>query len=182
MAIWTLDPVHSEISFKVRHLVVSNVTGWFKTFSGTVTTANDDFASSTITFEADANSIDTKNEQRDGHLKTADFFDSANHPKITFVSKKIVKTSEDEYAVTGDMTIRGNTKELTLNVTYNGQSVGFGGMVVAGFELNGKLNRQDFGVHFNALTEAGGVVVSDEVKLHINAELVKQVVEEAVAA
>jgi polyisoprenoid-binding protein YceI len=182
MATWTLDQAHTEVTFKVRHLVVSTVTGWFKNFSGAVVANAPDFSDAKISFEADADSIDTKNEQRDGHLKSPDFFDAANHPKLTFVSKKIEPISEDEFSVIGDMTIRGTTKEVALKAVYNGQSVGFGGTIVAGFELSGKLNRMDYGLHWNALTEAGGVVVSEEVRLAINAELVKQTVEEAVAA
>ncbi|HYM20747.1 MAG TPA: YceI family protein [Candidatus Kapabacteria bacterium] len=174
MAIWTLDKAHTEVKFKVRHLVVSSVAGTFDDFSGSITSTGDDFSTSKVVFEADVNSINTKNEMRDGHLKSADFFDSANHPKLTFVSKSIEKKSDDEYVVTGDMTIRGTTKEVALKAIYNGQSVGFGGSIVAGFELSGKLNRMDYGLHWNALTEAGGVAVGDEVKLSIDAELIKQ--------
>ncbi len=182
MNTWTLDTVHSEVAFKVKHLLVTNVTGHFKQFSGTVSQPSTDFADATITFEADVDSIDTKNEQRDGHLKSADFFDAANYPKLTFVSTKIDRLSDDEYQITGDMTIRGTTKPVTLNATFNGQGPGFGGTTVAGFELAGKINRFDFGLHWTAVTEAGGLIVSDEVKLVVNAELVKQAVAEAVAA
>ncbi|MBS1902294.1 MAG: YceI family protein [Bacteroidetes bacterium] len=182
MATWTLDQAHTEVTFKVRHLVVSTVTGWFKSFSGSINADAPDFSDATIAFEADVDSIDTKNEMRDGHLKSADFFDAANHPKLTFVSKKIQRKGEGEYLVTGDITIRGTTKEIALTATYNGQVSGFGGTTVAGFEIAGKLNRMDFGLQWNGITEAGGVVVSDEVKLHINAELVKQEVAELVEA
>lgn len=171
MALWKVDQAHSEIKFKVKHLVVSTVTGQFTSFAGTVEADKPDFSDAKILFEADVNSIDTNNEQRDGHLKSADFFDAANHPKLTFASKSITKKSNDEYVVVGDMTIRGTTKEISLNVTYNGTTKGFGGVDVAGFEITGKLNRFDFGLHWNALTEAGGVVVSSEVKLEIAAEI-----------
>lgn len=173
MTTWKVDQSHSEIKFKVKHLVVSTVTGQFTSFSGTVDAERPDFSDAKISFEADVNSINTKNEQRDGHLKSADFFDAANYPKLTFVSKSITKKSDDEYVVAGDITIRGTTKEISLNVTYNGTTKGFGGVDVAGFEITGKLNRFDFGLHWNALTEAGGIVVSDEVKLEISAELNK---------
>lgn len=173
MATWKLDPAHSEIKFKVKHLVVSTVTGQFNIFDGTVESDKPDFSDAKITFEADVNSIDTKNEQRDGHLKSADFFDAGNYPKLTFVSKSIKKKSDDEYEVLGDMTIRGTTKEVKLNVAYNGTVKGFGGVDVAGFEITGKINRFDFGLQWNALTEVGGVVVADEVKLDISAELQK---------
>lgn len=173
MATWKIDTAHSEIKFKVKHLVVSTVTGQFNVFNGTVESDKPDFSDAKISFEADVNSVDTKNEQRDGHLKSPDFFDAANYPKLTFVSKSVKKKSDDEYQVVGDMTIRGTTKEITLNVTYNGTVKGFGGVDVAGFEITGKLNRFDFGLQWNALTEVGGIVVADEVKLDISAELQK---------
>ncbi len=174
MATWKIDTAHSEVKFKVRHLVISTVTGNFDVFSGAVESSKDDFTDAKITFEADVTSIDTKNEQRNGHLKSPDFFDAANHPKITFTSKSLVKKSSDEYELTGDLTIRGTTKQVKLDVTYNGTVRGFGGSFdVAAFELTGKINRQDFGLKWNALTETGGVVVSDEVKIEIFAEFVK---------
>lgn len=174
MATWKMDSAHSEVKFKVRHLVISTVTGNFNQFSGTAESNNGDFTDAKITFEADVNSIDTKSEQRDGHLKSADFFDAANHPKLSFVSKSLTKKSEDEYELTGDLTIRGATKEVKLAVAYNGTVKGFGGSFdVAAFEINGKINRQDFGLKWSALTETGGVVVSDDVKLEILAEFVK---------
>lgn len=173
MATWKLDPAHSEIKFKVRHLVVSTVTGHFKEFSGTVESEREDFSDAVLTFEANVDSISTNNDQRDGHLKSADFFDAANHPKLTFTSTAIEKKSDDEYEITGDITIRGTTKEITLQAVYNGTVKGMGGHDVAGFELTGKLNRQDFGLHWSALTETGGIVVSDEVKLDIAVEIVK---------
>ncbi len=173
MATWKMDRAHSEIKFKVRHLVVSTVTGQFKSFDGTVEANNPDFSDAKISFWADVNSIDTRNEQRDAHLKSADFFDAENYPQIEFVSKSIVKKSDSDYEVTGDLTIRGVTKEIKLNVTYNGTVKGFGGAEVAGFEITGKLNRFDYGLQWNAFTETGGIVVGDEVKIEISAELTK---------
>lgn len=173
MALWKVDPTHSEIKFKVKHLVVSTVTGQFTSFSGTVESDKTDFSDAKISFEADINSVNTNNEQRDGHLKSPDFFDAANHPKLSFVSKSITKKSVDEYLVTGDITIRETIKEISLNVTYNGTTKGFGDVDVAGFEITGKLNRFDFGLQWNALTEVGGIVVGDEVKIDIFAELNK---------
>lgn len=170
-SLWKIDPTHSEIKFKVKHLVVSTVTGQFKNFDATVESEKTDFSDAKITFWADVNSIDTRNEQRDAHLKSADFFDATNYPKIEFTSKAIVKKSESDYEVTGDLTIRGITKEVKLNVTYNGTVKGFGGSEVAGFEISGKLNRFDFGLKWNALTEAGGIVVGDEVRIEISCEL-----------
>ena len=180
MATWKIDPAHSEINFKVKHLVVSTVTGHFSKFDASIETSKEDFSDAKINFEADINSIDTKNEQRDGHLKSADFFDAEKYPKMTFVSKSIKKVSDHEMKVTGNLTLRGVTKEITLDVIYNGTVAGFGGTQVAGFEVRGKLNRFDFGLQWNALTEAGGVVVSNEVKIEILAEFNK--VQEAVKA
>ena len=174
MATWKMDTAHSEVKFKVRHLVISTVTGNFDHFSGTAESKKEDFTDAKITFEADVNSIDTKNEQRNGHLKSPDFFDAENHPKITFASKSLTKKSNDEYELTGNLTIRETTKEVKLAVVYNGTVKGFGGSFdVAAFEINGKINRQDFGLKWSALTETGGVVVSDDVKIEVLAEFVK---------
>ncbi len=171
MATWTIDPVHSEIKFRVRHLLVSTVTGHFNTFDATVVADKSDFSDARISFEASVESLTTKNEQRDGHLKSADFFDAANHPKLTFASKSIKSKGDNEYEIVGDLTIRGITKQIKLNATHNGTVKGFGGTDVAGFEITGKVNRFDYGLQWNGLTEAGGVVVGDEVKIEIEAEL-----------
>ena len=182
MATWKIDTAHSEVKFKVRHLVISTVTGNFDVFSGVVESSKDDFTDAKITFEADVTSIDTKNEQRNGHLKSPDFFDAANHPKISFTSKSFLKKRGDKYELTGDLTIRDTTKQVKLDVTYNGTVRGFGGSFdVAAFEISGKINRQDFGLKWNALTETGGVVVSDEVKIEIFAEFVKSETQKASA-
>lgn len=174
MATWKMDSAHSEVKFKVKHLVVSTVSGNFDAFSATVESSKPDFSDAVINFEADVNSISTKNENRDGHLKSPDFFDAANHPKITFVSKSLKSISADEYELTGDLTIRGTTKSVKLNATYNGTVKGFGGSFdVAAFEVTGKINRQDFGLKWSALTESGGIVVSDDVKFEVFAEFVK---------
>ncbi len=173
MAQWKIDPVHSEINFRVKHLVVSTVTGTFGKFDATIEATKDDFSDAKFTFEADVNSISTKNDQRDGHLKSADFFDAANNPKMTFVSKSVKKTSDFELQVVGDLTMRGVSKEITLGVIYNGTVAGMGGAKVAGFEVKGKVNRFDFGLQWNALTEAGGVMVSNEVRIEILAEFAK---------
>ncbi len=178
---WIIDPVHSEVKFKVKHLVVSTVTGQFKKFDAEVETERDDFENAKITFEADVNSIDTREPQRDGHLKSEDFFDAAKHPKISFVSKSFKKKSGSDYELIGDITIRGTTKEIKLDVVYNGTVEGMDGNAVAGFEISGKLNRLDFGLKWNALTEAGGVVVSNEIKLEISLELHKEKVEALLA-
>ena len=170
---WKIDPVHSEINFGVKHLVVSTVTGTFAKFDASIEANKDDFSDAKFSFEADVNSISTKNEQRDGHLKSLDFFDAANHPKMTFVSKSVKKLSDFELQVVGDLSMRGVTKEISLNVIYNGTVAGLGGAKVAGFEVKGKVNRFDFGLQWNALTEAGGVMVSNEVRIEILAEFAK---------
>jgi polyisoprenoid-binding protein YceI len=170
---WKIDPVHSEINFRVKHLVVSTVTGTFAKFDASIETNKDDFSDAKFSFEADVNSISTKNEQRDGHLKSPDFFDAANHPKMTFVSKSVKRLSDFELQVIGNLTLRGVTKEITLDVIYNGTVAGLGGAKVAGFEVKGKVNRFDFGLQWNALTEAGGVMVSNEVRIEILAEFAK---------
>jgi polyisoprenoid-binding protein YceI len=173
MNIWKIDPVHSEIKFKVKHLVISTVSGHFDKFDAAIESEKEDFSDAKITFEADANSINTKNEQRDGHLKSADFFDSANHPKLTFVSRSFEKTGNETYKLTGDMTMRGISKEITLDVTYNGMAKDLYGNDTAAFEISGKLNRFDFGLQWNALTEAGGVAVGSDIKFEIFAEMKK---------
>lgn len=174
MATWKIDKAHSEIKFKVKHLVVSTVTGQFNEFDAIVESDKPDFSDAKISFEAEVNSINTKNEQRDNHLKSADFFDAENHPQITFSSKSIEKKSDTDYKVTGEITIRGTKKEITLDVVYNGTVKGFGDVDVAGFEMTGKLNRFDFGLKWNTLTEAGGVVVGEDVKIEIAVELNKK--------
>jgi len=180
MTTWKIDPEHSEVNFKVKHLVVSTVRGHFDNFDATIETNKEDFSDAKISFEADVNSINTNNEQRDTHLKSADFFDAENHPKMTFESTAVKKISDHEMEVKGKLTLRGVTKEVTLNVIYNGVVSGFGDVKVAGFEISTKLNRFDFGLQWNALTEAGGVVVSNEVRIEIQAEFNK--VNEAVKA
>ncbi len=181
MAQWTLDPAHSEIAFKVKHLVISTVTGQFKRFSGTVQANKPDFSDAHIQFEADIDSISTNNEQRDSHLKSPDFFDAAGYPKLSFASTSIARKSDGVYVLAGDLTIRGTKRRITLDANYNGTVKGFDGDVAA-FEITGKLNRKDFGLRWDATTEAGGIVVGDEVKLSIVVELVMVDVEMPVAS
>lgn len=173
MTTWKIDTAHSEINFKVKHMLVSTVRGNFDKFDATIETNIEDFSDAVIKFEADVKSINTKNEQRDAHLKSADFFDAENHPKMIFVSSDVKKISDHEMEVKGKITLRGVTKEITLNVVYNGIVSGFDDVKIAGFEISTKLNRFDYGLQWNALTEAGGVVVSNEVKIEILAEFNK---------
>lgn len=174
MATWKIDPAHSEIEFKVKHLMITNVTGHFATYDATVEAAKDDFSDAKVTFEADVNSVSTKNTQRDEHLKSADFFDAANHSKINFTSTGVTKKDDENFVLNGDLTIRGNTRPVSLDVEYSGNTVDPWGQTKAGFELKGKINRKDFGLTWSATTEAGGLVVSDEVRLVLGVQLVKQ--------
>jgi polyisoprenoid-binding protein YceI len=178
---WKIDQAHSEIIFKVKHLMISTVTGHFDKFDAAIETSKEDFGDAKITFSADVNSINTKNEGRDGHLKSPDFFDAAKYPALTFVSTSVKKLSDFEMEVTGNLTMRGVTKNVKLAVLYNGTIAGMGGVKVAAFEITGKANRFDFGLQWNALTETGGVVVGNEVKFEILAEF-NQVLEAAKAA
>lgn len=173
MAIWNIDPAHSEIQFKVKHLVISTVTGNFKSFNGTLETEGDSFDNASVTFEADINSISTNNTDRDAHLKSDDFFNAEEFPKLKFESTSFKKTGEDTYELTGNLTIRDITKEVTLNVEHGGTVDDPYGQTKAGFEINGSINRKEFGLKWSAVTEAGSVVVGDEVKLHLNVQVVE---------
>ena len=164
---WIIDKAHSEITFKVKHMMISTVSGRFNDFDSTVDTDGEDLSTAKIQFSAEVNSIDTRNTQRDGHLKSADFFDAENHPQITFVS-----TGFDGSHLTGDSTLRGVTKQVTLSVETGG-IISSDGQKRAGFEVEGKINRKDFGLSWSALTEAGGMVVADEVKISANVEYVQ---------
>jgi polyisoprenoid-binding protein YceI len=174
MAIWTIDTMHSSVTFKVRHLVISSVTGKFNTFEATVESEKDDFTDARIRFSADISSIDTGVEQRDNHLKSPDFFDAANHPKLNFVSTGVEKKGEGEYKIKGDLTIRGVSKPVVLDAEFGGIQNDMYGRTVAGFELSGKIDRQEYGLHWSAVTEAGSIVAGNDVKIIIAAELIKQ--------
>ncbi|MEX0660573.1 MAG: YceI family protein [Balneolaceae bacterium] len=170
---WTVDPSHSEITFKVKHLVISTVTGKFKTFDASIESENEDFDNAKVTFEADINSIDTGNEDRDNHLKSDDFFNASEHPKLTFESTSFKKVGDGEFKLVGDLTIRGNTKTVELDAEYGGTVEDPYGNTKAGFDVTGKINRKEFGLKWNAVTEAGSVVVSDDVKLNLNVQFTK---------
>lgn len=174
MATYKIDVDHSDIMFKVKHLMISTATGYFKKFDATVETENDDFTNAKVYFEADIDSIDTKNEQRDTHLKSDDFFNASQFPKLVFKSSSIEKDGEGEYKLKGDLTIRDITKPITLDVDYNGSTKDPWGFERAGFEVTGKINRKEYGLKWSAVTEAGGLVVDDTVKLQMNVEFVKQ--------
>ncbi len=171
---WAIDPTHSEISFKIKHLVVTTLTGKFEEFEGVLETENEDFNNANINFTANVASISTGNKDRDGHLKSDDFFNAETFPKLTFVSTSFTKSTGNEYNLLGSLTIRDITKSVALKVEFGGTVIDPYGNNRAGFELNGKISRKEFGLKWNALTEAGGAVVSDEVKLNLNVELIKQ--------
>ena len=171
---WIMDAAHSEVQFKVRHMVVSNVTGSFGKFNAEVESEGDDITTAKVHFTADIDSISTNNEQRDNHLKSADFFDGATHPQLTFDSTTIEHISGSDYKMHGNMSIRGTVKPIVLNVEFGGIVNDPWGNIRAGFTVEGKLNRKDFGLAWSAVTEAGHLVVGDEVRLHANAEFTKQ--------
>lgn len=173
MATWTIDTAHSEVGFKVKHLVVSTASGKFTTFEGTLEAENDDFSDAKVSFSADIDSIHTGHEQRDGHLKSADFFDAEKFPKLTFTSTKVEKKGDSDFVITGDLTMKGVTKSVVVNAEFGGIEKSLYGQTVAGFEVTTKVNRQDFGLTWNAVTEAGGLVVANDVKLVANLELIK---------
>lgn len=171
--VWAIDPSHSEVQFKVKHLVISTVTGQFTDFKSEIIAEGDNFEGAKATFEAKIDSISTNNADRDGHLKSADFFDGENHPAIHFESTKFSK-SGDDYTLTGNLTIKGITKEVTLKAELGGVATDPYGQEKAGFEITGKISRKEFGLTWSAVTEAGGVVVGDEIKLILNVQYIKQ--------
>ncbi|MBJ7881840.1 YceI family protein [Gelidibacter salicanalis] len=166
---WKLDPTHSEIEFKVKHMMISTVTGSFSDFDATVEAADDTFKDAQFTFNAKIDSISTKNNDRDTHLKSDDFFNAEKYPKLTFKSK-----SFDGEKLVGDLTIRDTTKEVTLDVDFNGIAVDPYGQTKSGFEATGTINRKDFNLNWSAVTEAGNIVVSDKVKLIANLQFIKR--------
>ncbi len=171
---WKLDPMHSDVQFKIRHLMVTNVTGAFKKFDVTAETETDDFSSAkNIEFTADIDSISTNDEQRDGHLKGADFFEAEKYPQLKFTSTGYQKNG-DEATLTGNLTMKGVTKPLTVNVEYGGSVVDPYGRSKAGFTVTGKISRKEFGLTWGAVTEAGNVVLGDDVKFTCEIQLVKQ--------
>lgn len=173
---WKVDPAHSEVQFKVKHLMITTVTGYFKKFDLEVETEEEnEFANARkIHFTADINSIDTNNSQRDTHLKSGDFFDAENHPQITFEGKHFEKDG-DGHKLHGDLSIRGVTKPIELDVEFAGIVVDPYGNTKAGFTVEGKISRKEFGLTWNAVTEAGQVVVSNDIRIHCEIQLVKQV-------
>ncbi|PRY49525.1 polyisoprenoid-binding protein YceI [Arcticibacter pallidicorallinus] len=171
---WKIDPTHSEIQFKVKHLMITTVTGNFNEFDATAVTEGDDFSSvSSVDFTASIDSISTNNSQRDEHLRSADFFDASQYPALTFKSSR-VEASGDDFTVTGDLTIKDTTKPVTLKAEFGGIVIDPYGQTKAGFTVSGKISRKEFGLTWSAVTEAGQVVVSDDIRLLAEIQFVKQ--------
>ncbi|WP_027127474.1 YceI family protein [Gelidibacter mesophilus] len=166
---WKVDESHSEVGFKVKHMMISTVKGAFEEFDATAETENDDFKNAKFDFTAKVDSINTKNEDRDTHLKSEDFFNAEKYPELTFKS-----TSFDGNKLVGDLTIKDVTKEITLNTDFNGTAVDPYEQTKAGFEITGKINRKDFGLTWSAVTEAGSIVVSDTIQFVIDLQFIKQ--------
>ena len=171
---WVIDPMHSEIRFKIKHLMISNVTGSFNSFEGKAETDGDDFIKGTLSFDADISSIDTGNKQRDGHLKAADFFDGEKYPKLSFVSTKQESNNTGSFDLYGDLTIKDVTKNIKLNAEKGGVAKDMYGQTKAGFTVTGNINRKDFNLSWGGLTEAGGVVLGDDVKIDCEVQLTEQ--------
>ena len=172
-SVWHIDPRHSLAEFSVRHMMLSKVRGRFTSVSGTIVDAAEDPKLSSVKAAIDVTTLITGDPQRDEHLRSADFFDVANHPSITFESRR-VSGSREHFKVTGDLTIRGQTREVTLDVTYNGIGTDPLGRSVAGFTATTEINRKDFGLNWNVALEAGGVLVGDTARIDIELEAVKE--------
>lgn len=171
---WALDPAHSEILFKVKHLVISTVSGSFGEFSGSATTPEDTFEGGDISITIKAASINTNNGQRDGHLRSEEFFDADNHPEITIKTTSIEQVSGDDYTIKADFTMRGVSKQVTFKGEYGGTATDGYGNKKVGLEVTGKINRTDFGLNWNAVIEGGGLTVSEDVKLVGNLQFTEQ--------
>lgn len=171
---WVIDPTHSEIGFKVKHMMFTNVSGKFQKFDASIEVQGDDFEHAKIEFTGAIDSISTGNADRDGHLLSADFFDAAQYPEIKFHATAFNKQSKGEYELVGDLTLHGVTKSVKLDAEYSGQMKDPWGNTKAGFALNGKINRKDWGLNWNSALETGGVLVGEEVKLVIELQFIKQ--------
>lgn len=171
---WVIDPTHSEITFKVKHLMITNIKGEFRTFSASIASSSTDFTSAKAEATIEVESIFTNNTDRDGHLKSADFFDATNHSTLSFESTSFVKTSNETYKLLGNLTIKGISKEINLDVEFAGINKDPWGNEKAGFTLEGKINRKDWGLNWNAALETGGVLVGEEVKISAELQFVKE--------
>lgn len=170
MAKYVVDPAHSSVGFQAKHMMISKVKGHFDNFNSELDINPDDLSGGSIQFEVDIASINSNNEDRDNHLRSADFFDAETHPKMKFVATDIKKVDDDEYKITGDLSIRGVTKPVTFDAEYNGKGTNPWGVEVVAFEADGKINRKEFGLNWNSALETGGVLVGDDIKIHIEIE------------
>jgi polyisoprenoid-binding protein YceI len=170
--VWVIDPNHSVVQFKVKHLAVSNVSGNFNIFKGSLQTENEDFNNANIHFEIDTISVDTNNSERDNHLKSELFFNSDKFPKIAFNGS--LQKLDDNFELIGELTMLETTKTIKLNAEFTGIGQGRFGDTRAGFEIEGKLNRKDYGLNFGLLTDMGNLVVGEEIKLHFDIQVIKQ--------
>jgi polyisoprenoid-binding protein YceI len=168
MAKWTVDASHTSVGFSVKHMMVSKVRGRFTGVEGTIEGNPEDLTGANINFTIDASTIHTNSDDRDNHLRSADFFDTETFPKITFISTDIVKKGDSKYDVTGDMTVKDVTKKITFEAEYEGTGKNPWGVDVAGFEVEGKISRKEFGLTWNQALEAGGVLVGDDIKITID--------------
>lgn len=171
---WVIDPAHSELSFKVKHLMITNVKGEFKSFSGEALANGSEFLGDSIKVTIAAESIFTNVDDRDAHLKSADFFDVENHKELTFLGSSLSKVDDENYKLTGVLTMKGIEKEITLDVEFGGVNKDPWGNEKAGFSIATKINRKDWGLNWNAALEAGGVLVGEEVKISGDLQFVKQ--------
>jgi len=171
---WSIDPTHSEIGFKVKHMMFTNVSGSFQKFDASIETEDDNFENAKIEFTGDVDSITTGNTDRDTHLLSPDFFDAAAFPKLTFSATSFKKQNEGEYELKGDLTLHGVTKPAQLDVEFGGLAKDPWGNLKAGMSISGKINRKDWNLNWNSALEAGGVLVGEEVKLNIELQFVKQ--------
>lgn len=171
---WSLDPTHSELTFKIKHLMITNVKGEFQRFNATIESDGDDFSNAKVSAVIETDSIYTNNADRDAHLQSADFFDAEKYPKITFESTELNKLDDDNYQLKGILGMHGFDKEVVLDVEFGGFVQDPYGNHKAGFSISGKFNRKDWGLNWNAALEAGGVMVSEEVRLNAEVQFVKE--------
>ncbi|HEY8424594.1 MAG TPA: YceI family protein [Limnochordales bacterium] len=172
--VWEIDPAHSQADFAVRHMMISTVRGRFRKMTGKLVGSPDRPDQASVELSIDVNSIDTAEPQRDQHLRSADFFDAEHHPTLDFKSRRIEPVGEGRYKVTGDLTMRGVTREVTVDVTFEGRVKDPWGNERVGFSAETRLNRKDWGLNWNAILEAGGVVVGDEVRVNVQTEFVRK--------
>jgi polyisoprenoid-binding protein YceI len=172
---WVIDPIHSEIGFKIKHLMITNVSGRFEGFEAEVLTEDEDFSTAKVEVKIKTASINTNNLQRDEHLRNSDFFEVESYPEILFTSTRVEKIDKDNFVLHGNLSLKGITKPVKLNVEYSGATKDPWGNQKAGFVITGKINRSEFELSFNAALETGGLVLGEEVKIHSEVQLIKQV-------